>query len=74
MKENEFKAEIVRNNYTLEKLANELGMSRSSLSRKIGGMTQFTLPELRKLKIILHLSGEAMISIFFEEEVSYKTH
>lgn len=67
---NDLKAEITRNNYTINDLACELGISRSSLSRKINGITMFKQPEMLKLQSVLNLSGEKMIDIFFDQKVS----
>ena len=70
MNTNELRAELVRNNLTIEQLAVKLGMSRSSLSRKLSGNTTFTHPEMVKLKEVLNLSDEKMVIIFFTTKVS----
>ena len=51
-------------------LAFELGISKSSLHRKLTGETEFTQGEMRTLVKVLDLSEEEAYSIFFEEKVS----
>ena len=70
IKINDLKAEITRNGLTFEQLAVALGISRSSLSRKLRGLTTFTHPEMIKLQKTLNLTGEKMVEIFFTERVS----
>ncbi len=66
----DLKAEITRNGLTQDKLAVELGISRSSLSRKMNGTTTFSHPEMMKLQKTLNLTGEKMVQIFFDQNVS----
>lgn len=55
---------------TLNRTAEELGISRSALFRKLRGSTQFTYPELIKLRDYLSLSKQSFYEIFFTKKVS----
>ena len=47
-----FKAEIVARGIDRKNLANELGINASTLSKKINGLSDWNLAELRKLGTI----------------------
>jgi len=49
--------ELKEKNITREKLANELGMSISTISVKLNGKTQFNLDEIRSIKKLLNFNG-----------------
>lgn len=70
MKLNELKAEIVRNGLTIEQLANEMGIGRTTLWRKFGNPNNFTLKEIIDIGEILNVSGERILEIFFTKKVS----
>lgn len=48
-------------------LANELGVSYNTLTKKINGKRQFNLDEIWKLKDILNIDNKLMIDILFNE-------
>lgn len=56
--------------YTLEKMACELGISRTCLWNKIHGETQFYTGEAAKIKEMLKLSKNETINIFFGNDVN----
>ncbi len=66
MKENEFKSELTRCGLKVGEFAEMLGISRSALSRKLNGETEFKLTEIQDSKRILNLSDSRTIEIFFE--------
>lgn len=47
------RAEMVRLNFTISKLALEIGISEKSLRNKINGCTDFTLPEAQAIRRIM---------------------
>ncbi len=55
--------------YTLEKMASELGISRTCLWNKIHGETQFYIGEAAKIKEMLKLSKNETFNIFFATKV-----
>ncbi len=70
LKLNELKAEIARNELTIEDLADKINISRTTLWRRLNNPSEFTLAEICKIKAILKLSGERIIDIFFTDEVA----
>lgn len=60
--------EIKKNGYTMGKICEELGISRSALYRKMRGIADFNQGEISELIRILHL--ENPMEIFFKNEVS----
>ena len=69
MNTNEFKASRVRKGFTQEKLAQLLGVTKSSLSRKENGITPFNCIEISLIKVALELTPEDIDKIFFKEKV-----
>ena len=55
---------------TQGKLAVLLGIKGSTLSLKVNGKAEFKLTEVNKLRSILHLSDDDVLSIFFSSEVA----
>ena len=53
--------------YSMQNLAEEIGVSRRTLSNKINGVTDFTLSEAMQLKKIL---GKSLEEIFLQNEVA----
>lgn len=70
MKLNELKAEIVRNGLTIEQLADEMGIGRTTLWRKFSNPNNFTLKEITDIGEILNVNGERILEIFFTKKVS----
>lgn len=61
----EFKAMMVRNGYTAEQLAKEIGMTPQSLSYKINNKREFTATEINNVSKALGLTLEEKEIIFF---------
>lgn len=64
---NEFRAEVIRRGLTLNQIAEGLGISPTSLNRKMNGESDFFRNEIEKIIHTLHLSGEEVLRIFFAE-------
>lgn len=64
-----FKAQIILKGYTLEKLANALGVTLATLSYKVNNLRQFKTTEIQAIKNILGLTIEERDEIFFAENV-----
>ncbi len=61
----ELMSELAYNNCNISELAATIGMSRSSIYRKLSGKTDFTCTEIGKIKTRLNLNGDDLIRIFF---------
>lgn len=61
----ELKAEIARKGVKKGYIAEELGISTTSLHNKLCGKREFKISEAIKLREILELSDEAFDRIFF---------
>lgn len=64
------KAKIVSRNMTMKQFAEKLGVSRTTLWRKINNPDMFTLADIRAAATTLSLSGADVMDIFFKEKVS----
>ena len=51
----------------VQAIADLLGLSRTTASKKISGETPFTSNEMKLIKAQYNLSGEDMIKIFLED-------
>ncbi|WP_276888819.1 helix-turn-helix domain-containing protein [Faecalibaculum rodentium] len=60
--------EMRKQGVSMSDLAHKLGMSRSTLYRKLNGITEFTLGEIQDILDYLGLDSPA--GIFFKKEVS----
>lgn len=71
MNVNKLKGKIVEKQYTISKLADELGINRSTFYRKINknGDT-LTIKEVNMICKILELTNEEAIEIFFNKKVA----
>jgi transcriptional regulator with XRE-family HTH domain len=74
MNKNLLKAQIALKGKTLNEIAEALGISRSALYRKINGKSEFTRKEICKIIDLLGIELKTAMNIFFNENVSYKTH
>jgi cyanate lyase len=57
--------EMKNHGYTIEKLAEELGKSRTCVFNKIHNKTEFTASEVNKISRVLKLTRSSTQSIFF---------
>lgn len=70
MNGNLFKAKMVENGDTQEKLAEAMGLQTSGLNLRINGKREFRLNEMNFIKQRYGLSCEEIDKIFFTELVS----
>lgn len=66
----ELKIEMLRKNYTIPSLANEIGMAKKTLYSKLDGKSSFSQPEIVAIRKALNLSDDRLMEIFFAQEVS----
>lgn len=67
---NLLKAEIVLKDKKIPNIALDLGISKTSLYRKLNGRSEFTRGEIVKLINILDIKKDYAIEIFFSDVVS----
>lgn len=60
-----FQIALLKRNYTFDKLASEIELSRQSMSYKVNNKRKFTESEINKIDTVLNLSTEEKESIFF---------
>ena len=65
MRYNVLRGKIVERGYNNKALADEMGLTPLTMSRKVRGKTQLCVPEAAKLAKILKLSDSEIIDIFF---------
>ncbi len=61
------RSEMAFYNVSKQKMAKQMGLSRSALYRKLNGTSDFSRDDICKLKKILCLSDEKLMDIFFKE-------
>ena len=66
----ELKSFLVKRNISASRLANELGISRVSLSKKINNQREFKASEIVKIQKILVLTNAERDFIFFDIELT----
>lgn len=67
---NELKAEIVRRGMNIGEFADFIGVSRTTMWRKINNPNTFTLADITKIREVLEIEGKRVIEIFFTDKVS----
>ena len=70
MNSNELNAELARNNLSIPKAAEAIGIGKKAFYAKMNGESQFKQTEIAKLKRLLNLSDERVGTIFFADWVS----
>jgi plasmid maintenance system antidote protein VapI len=58
------KGKIVEKGWNVEKLAEQIGVDRSSMYRKLNNFEKITIGEAKQIKDVLGLSTEEATSIF----------
>ena len=61
---NKLRGKIVENGLNVETLANNIGLDRSSLYRKLNNAEKITIGEAAKIKKVLNLSEAEAYDIF----------
>ena len=72
MKKNLLRAAITKNELSISKLSDEVGICESALRRKINGEVQFSIAEADRVSKALKLDGSEILVIFFDRDISYK--
>ena len=70
LKLNELKAEIVRNEMTIEEFADATNIDRTTMWRRFKDTNTFTFAEINRMIKVLNLSKTRIIEIFFTNEVA----
>ncbi len=63
----ELMSELAYKNCNVAELAKMLGLSKTSIYRKLSGKTDFTCTEIGRLKTRLEMSDETLVKIFFSK-------
>ena len=61
---NKLKGKIVEKGWNVEKLAEHIGIERSSMYRKLNNFEKITIGEAKKITLALGLTNEEASSIF----------
>lgn len=64
------KAKFVENGITVDQAAKCLEIDTSTMYRRLNGESKFLIEEGEKLAVLLNLTGEEAISIFFAQTVA----
>lgn len=64
---NKLKGKIVERGLNVEKLAEVIGVDRSSLYRKLNNAEKITIGEAMRMKIALGISNDEAVDIFLTE-------
>lgn len=67
MNANELNAELARNNISIPKAADMIGIGKKAFYSKMKGETEFKQSEISSLKKLLGLSDERVGEIFFAD-------
>ena len=65
---------ITLRGFSTKAFIEEIGISSSAYYKKLNGSSMFKAKEIRKIKEVLHLNGEELTNIFFNQNVSQKIH
>ena len=63
------KAKIVENGLLQEQVAMQLGMTSATFNYKLNNKTEFKGSEIKMLIVILHLTADELMAIFFADDV-----
>ena len=58
---------------TQKQIAEKLGLSETSYTKRENGLIDFSVEEVKKMKEVFGLSDAEIVEIFFANEVAYKT-
>jgi len=70
MKENLLRAKIVERGHTIDSFCKEAKFVRSTFDRKLTGQTSFSREEMVTIGLVLSLTNEEFLNIFFPECVA----
>ena len=64
IQKNILKSKLSLKEKTQKDLAKALGLSKVSVSKKVNGLSRFSLPEVKKVKDYLDLTNDEVVEIF----------
>lgn len=67
---NKLKGKIVEKGLTVEEVANQIGIDRSSLYRKMNEPDKITIKDANQLVEVLEITGQEAVAIFFNQIVA----
>lgn len=67
MKHNKFKAYLVEHEVKQEKVADVLGISRTALTYKLCGRSQFSIKDVKLIQNAFKLTDKQVKAFFFDE-------
>ena len=67
IQKNILKSKLSLKEKTQKDLAKALGLSKVSVSKKVNGLSRFSLPEVKKIKDYLELTDDEVVEIFINE-------
>ena len=67
IQKNILKSKLSLKEKTQKDLAKVLGLSKVSVSKKVNGLSRFSLPEVKKIKDYLKLTDDEVVEIFINE-------
>lgn len=67
IQKNILKSKLSLKEKTQKDLAKVLGLSKVSVSKKVNGLSRFSLPEVKKIKDYLELTDDEVVEIFINE-------
>ena len=71
---NKLKAKMVEKGYSIEQIAQKLGVNPGTVYRKLSGDNEFTRNEIAMLKSILGLTIEEIDNIFFHSNLRIRNN
>jgi len=70
MNVNILKSKIALKGITIEELAEQIGISKTAMYRRLNGRNSFKANEIKSMKSILCLNMDELNAIFFTDEVA----
>lgn len=64
------KGKIIEKGFTIEKVAENIGMNKSTMSRKLNNNSDFTIKQADALVKLLDLNLDEAMSIFFNQFIA----
>lgn len=65
-----FHGQVIEKGFTLEEIANKIGVNPATLYRKMSGESDFSRKEIQDISAVLRLSDEDIMLIFFADELT----
>lgn len=65
-----FRGQVIEKGFTLDEIANKIGVNPATLYRKMSGESDFSRKEIQDISAVLRLSDEDIMLIFFADELT----